>query len=198
MKHIKKLTQDAWIDLVAFIAFVFLAATGVMLRYILPPGSGRITNVWGLDRHEWGTVHFWISIVFFSVMALHLIWHWKWIVCVIKGKETNKSGVRMGLGLMGLLVVIILALSPILSPVEKGVTGAGNTPRQTEVKLAGYMSLQDVSQQNNIPVKVLVKELGLSANVDPTETIGRIRKTYGLEMDDIRQVIAKNKDGHSR
>ena len=42
------------IDTVAFVAFVLLTTTGVLMRYLLPPGSGHYTTIWGLDRHEWG------------------------------------------------------------------------------------------------------------------------------------------------
>ena len=49
----KRTTQNFVIDTVAFAGFVFLTATGVLVRYVLPPGSGHHTTVWGLDRHEW-------------------------------------------------------------------------------------------------------------------------------------------------
>jgi hypothetical protein len=44
------------VDALAFAAFVFLAAGGVLMRYVLPPGSGHFTTVWGLDRHEWSSI----------------------------------------------------------------------------------------------------------------------------------------------
>lgn len=45
------------VDVVAFVGFVVLRTTGVLMRYILPPGSGRYSTIWGLDRHEWGGIN---------------------------------------------------------------------------------------------------------------------------------------------
>jgi hypothetical protein len=66
---------NALVDAVAYAGFTVLATTGIMLRYQMPPGSGGlhgmgngvggdsrpVTIVWGLSRHEWGSVHYWIA-----------------------------------------------------------------------------------------------------------------------------------------
>jgi amino acid transporter len=62
-------TLNLSIDGFAFAGFVLLTTTGVLLRYVLPPGSGHYSTIWGLDRHEWGGIHFWIAVVFFSVLG---------------------------------------------------------------------------------------------------------------------------------
>ncbi|MCZ6719320.1 MAG: hypothetical protein O6944_09250 [Gammaproteobacteria bacterium] len=33
------------IDVLAFVGFLFLASTGILLHYILPPGSGRWAEI---------------------------------------------------------------------------------------------------------------------------------------------------------
>lgn len=63
-------TLNLVVDSVAFAGFVFLTTTGVLMRYVLPPGSGHRTLVWGLGRHDWGAIHFWIATVFLGVLAL--------------------------------------------------------------------------------------------------------------------------------
>ena len=80
----KRTTLNLIIDAIGFVGFVFLTATGVLVRYVLPPGSGHHTTLWGLDRHDWGGLHFWIAVGFFVVLALHLLFHWRWIVCMTK------------------------------------------------------------------------------------------------------------------
>ena len=60
------------IDVLAFVGFVFLASTGILLNYILPPGSGRWAEIWGLNRHEWGGIHFFIVTLFFVLLSAHL------------------------------------------------------------------------------------------------------------------------------
>ena len=46
------------VDAIAFVGFVFMTASGVLLRFLLPPGSGHRTSIWGLNRHEWGGIHY--------------------------------------------------------------------------------------------------------------------------------------------
>ena len=73
---VKRTSVNFIVDVIAFSCFVYLAATGVLIRYVLPPGSGHFSTIWGLDRHEWGSVHFWTAIVLLCTIAVHLILHW--------------------------------------------------------------------------------------------------------------------------
>ena len=71
----KRANLNFLVDAVALIAFVLLAATGVLVRYVLPPGSGHFSALWGMDRHQWGQVHFWIAVVLMASLGLHLFLH---------------------------------------------------------------------------------------------------------------------------
>ncbi len=106
------------IDVVAFIGFVFLTSSGILLRYMLPPGSGRWSEVWGMSRHQWGELHFWFSLIFFAVLALHLVQHWRFVLGLFRGHLKEAVQPRVALGLLGLIAVILLALAPLLSPVQ--------------------------------------------------------------------------------
>ena len=107
------------IDSVAFVAFVFLTTTGILTRYVLPPGSGRFVTLWGLDRHGWGDIHFWIAVVLLGVLALHLVLHWRWVACMVRGQQSEASGSRVALGVVGLAGLLALAAAPLLTPVER-------------------------------------------------------------------------------
>lgn len=76
------------IDLIAALLFLGMIATGYLLRFPLPPGSNKSHSLWGLSRHQWGDVHFWISLGLLVVMLVHLALHWNWIVTVI-GKRCH-------------------------------------------------------------------------------------------------------------
>lgn len=115
----KKVSLNYLVDVFAFVEFVFLATTGVLLFYTLPPGSGRFTTVWGLDRHDWGEVHLWVAVALFSTLALHLVLHWQWLVNLTRGREREKVGLRLALGLVGMVMVLAMAAAPLLAPVEK-------------------------------------------------------------------------------
>ena len=104
------------VDLIAFASFVLLTTTGILLHYQLPAGSGRFMDIWGMSRHEWGEWHYWIALVFFSVLSIHLLLHWKAIVTMIKGHSTEENKWRLALGVVGLITIILLASTPLLSP----------------------------------------------------------------------------------
>ena len=75
-------------------------------------------TVWGLTRHEWGDVHFYIAMALFATMSLHILLHWKWIINITGGHAAEASGKRLMLGLLALIVVVLLASAPVLLPVE--------------------------------------------------------------------------------
>jgi hypothetical protein len=106
------------IDTTAFIEFVFISTTGFLVKYTLPAGSGHYATIWGLDRHEWGDLHFWVCIAFLATLTIHLILHWKWIFFRLRGKKTDASGVRFGLGIFGFVMLIFVGLIPVFSSVE--------------------------------------------------------------------------------
>ena len=39
--------------------------------------------LWGLTRHQWGDIHFWLSLGFLGILFVHIVLHWQWIVTVI-------------------------------------------------------------------------------------------------------------------
>ena len=47
-------TLNLIIDVVAFVGFVVLTTTGILLHFVLIPGSGKHSTIWNLNRHEWG------------------------------------------------------------------------------------------------------------------------------------------------
>jgi hypothetical protein len=99
-----KAWQCFWIDVVLFAQAVSLASTGAVMKWVLPPGSGG--HGWGggrgwgqgprrlfeMSRHDWGELHFWIAVSLVAVLALHLVVHWRWIVC--RFRDLRPSGRR--------------------------------------------------------------------------------------------------------
>ncbi|MCA9407992.1 MAG: DUF4405 domain-containing protein [Candidatus Omnitrophica bacterium] len=89
------------VDAVSLIAFSAMISTGFILKYILPPGSGRVERLvrgggrfgrtidtyLGATRHEWGEIHFYIALAFLFLLILHLVLHWHWIKAVTFGTK---------------------------------------------------------------------------------------------------------------
>ncbi len=71
------------IDLLAAACLLVMVATGYILRFPLPPATNRTHELWGMSRHEWGTIHSWASIVLLVVLAIHVALHWEWLFAMI-------------------------------------------------------------------------------------------------------------------
>jgi hypothetical protein len=106
----KRGTANFIVDLISFVGLLGLAFTGFIMRNVLPPGSGgrgfrggrgvaqeQIRELWSMSRHEWGTIHFYLALLFVLLMAVHIILHWDWIKNYFKAlfgflqKTTNGS-----------------------------------------------------------------------------------------------------------
>ena len=103
-------------DLLSFAALTLMISTGTLLEFTLPPRSGG-DEVWNLTRHEWGDIHYFVSIAFLLLMAVHLITHAKFIKCVITGKGSRENNYRIAAGILGAIALIALAFAPVVSPV---------------------------------------------------------------------------------
>ena len=187
-------------DAIAFAGFVFLTTTGVLMRYALPPGSRRFKTIWGLDRHEWGDIHFWISIVFLGLLAMHLVLHWRWIINIITGRPREGSGLRAGLGIVGIAGLLALATAPLLSPVDTNLESLSgrnlSSVQHGNVQVWGSMTLQEAEKATGVPAEHIIKQLGLTPDLVEDECLGDLRKMYGFTMDDVRQIIQEYKDKH--
>jgi len=102
------------IDIVAAFLFLGMILTGYLLRFPLPPGSNKTLSLWGYSRHQWGDIHFWISLGLLVVLVIHLVLHWNWIVTVIGKrchlvKTAHPSLVRSGI-LTSCIVTLAITL----------------------------------------------------------------------------------------
>ncbi len=161
----KKSNQNFTVDLLAIIVFIFLTTTGVLMKYLLPPGSGKHSTIWNLDRHQWGDIHFWLSVVFFSILALHLFYHWRWIIKVASGKPRDYSKNRLLFGVIGFIVIVLFAIAPLVTPVEtdtnskKEHTTEASHNRDSK-RIRGSMTLKDIEKATGVPAAFIIKTVG--------------------------------------
>jgi len=99
------------VDVASALLFLGMIATGYILRFTLLPGSNKAFSLWGLTRHQYGDIHFWISFGLLAVLAIHLMLHWKWIVTVIvkhyRGVQTSPPSLLYS----GVLTLVIVTLT---------------------------------------------------------------------------------------
>jgi hypothetical protein len=56
------------------------------------------------------------------------------------------------------------------------------------------MTLSEVETRTGVPTGQILGELGLPPDLPPDERLGRLRRTYGFEMKDIREVVRRHAD----
>ena len=77
-----------WINVASFAVLVALAGTGLVLHWVLPPGSGP-------SRHTWRDLHAWLALGFLGLVSLHLSLHWGWVrVNVLGSRSLPRRWVR--------------------------------------------------------------------------------------------------------
>ena len=95
------------IDALMMLAMAAIIGLGLLMKYVLVPGreaddlygAGAGLTWLGMDRHQWGLVHFWIGAGLAGLLALHIILHWGQIVCLYQAL-VRRRGVRTALALV--------------------------------------------------------------------------------------------------
>ena len=53
------------------------------------------------------------------------------------------------------------------------------------------MNLMEVQDKTGVPYTFILKELGLPEDISPDMKLGRLKKTYGFSVEDVRGIIEK-------
>jgi hypothetical protein len=188
----KRPAQNFLVDSLSLVAFVLLVATGVVMYFVLPPGSHG-TTLWGLGRHDWGDVHFWVAVGFLGLLSLHLLLHWKWIVCMVQGRprDSKRARQRVTLGIVGVVALLLLIAAPLLSSTVEG-PGAGRDGRGRAAATAEApaaleaLTLDEVALILGVSTHDLTHELGLPDRA-ADETLHQLADRHSLSLAEIRR-----------
>jgi len=102
---VKRSTFNFIVDLAAFVDLLGMVFTGIIMKYVLPPGTGgrglgrgagggrHIKDLWSMTRHEWGDIHYYLALLFIVLMTAHILLHWTWIKNYVKSlfRSTRKA-----------------------------------------------------------------------------------------------------------
>ena len=104
-----------WVDIGTGVVFAAMVGSGVMGKWILPPGSrGGAGLIWlGQGRHFWMDIHFWVGLSMLVLVIVHIWLHWSWVT----GTWGRLIG-RLRSPLTWVLIVLMAALMllPVLIP----------------------------------------------------------------------------------
>ncbi len=225
------------IDIIMLLLLLPVAGIGFLIKYILIPGIRRNSiygssvdlEFLGLNRHQWGTVHLILSIVFLVLLIIHIVLHWKMITCVFQRMipdKTIRTVFAVSLTCIGLLLISFpLLIKPEIiqrEPLHQNRENRNNYSRVSDTlnmdrnkqitktnqndsvkkheqtlkeyyEVQGSMTLQYVADKYKVPVGIIASELKIPQNL-AGEKLGRLKKQYNFTMDDVRNIISKNRE----
>lgn len=209
----KRNTLNLLIDLVSAIVMFGMIATGLIIRFALPPGSGRSRLLWTWGRHDWGDVHFWLAVAAGVLLLVHVALHWQWVCNMTLHFFRRAEGDRAYPGALGrniagaVLVVMLIGMFAgfnwiarisvqtasggtelrAVGGAEPGQDRGGQGGENSAIR--GSMTLAEVAVAGGIPVNKLRTALGVPATVSPEERLGRLRQQYGFTMEQVREAV---------
>jgi len=205
----KKSDWQYLIDSLLFICILGIVFIGFFLGLVIPKGPSVAESAkyfLGLHRHDWGNIHFYLSIAFTVLVFIHLIFSWKWIKS--KAKQIFKKAWQTSLFMLLLLGLFTPLLIWNFLPKYADTyadQGIGLRRRDTTwesleaflpqegeeyVVVIGQMTLADLEKATGIPPQAVIENLGLPKRTNRNETIGRLRKQHGFEFQDVRALLS--------
>jgi len=196
------------VDLVSFLVMLGLIWTGFLIHYVLPLGTGGrhsepLLTLWGLGRHDYGNIHFYLALILIGLMVIHVWLHWSWICTIVNklvGKESTGSNHRTTYGIVLFAIIVVFismtqfwAKSQIKSTTSVIKTDAIGGKDQIYSNISGQITLAQAAEIGEIPVERLILKLQLPADVDVDERLGRLKRQYSFEIEDVRRILQQSK-----
>jgi hypothetical protein len=214
----KKTDWQYLVDTLLFLCVVGIVFIGFLMGFVLPKGPAALESAkyfLGLHRHQWGNIHFYLSIAFTTLVIIHLIFSWKWIKS--KSRQIFKKRWSSMLTVTALASILVLTIFWALYPrypdayedygVRAGAKAKEHNPANegfpvhqetifledgtVAIVITGQTTLKQVADATGIPVKEIVAELGLPAKISPNESFGRLRKQYPITIQGARDTITE-------
>ena len=141
--NMKKLKLNLVLDALLLLCLAAIAGIGLLIKCVLVPGYqrweiyGRNVSLffWELDRHQWGTIHFTVGLVFLALLVLHIVLHWPMVVGIYRALIPNRFARWVTALILICITVLLFGFSYFVKPEvwEQGL-GEGCGWRQCETK----------------------------------------------------------------
>lgn len=126
------------IEALLLLCLAGIAGIGILIKHVLVPGFQRLEiygrNVdlffLGLNRHEWGTIHYAVGWTFLALMVLHIVLHWTAIVGICRRLIPNRQARWIAAAALLALTVFLVIFSALVKPEVR----EGGHMRQTPVR----------------------------------------------------------------
>jgi len=202
----KKSKLNFLIDGIMFLLMGLSTGIGLLIKYVLLSGEdswikyGQNVDIsfWGLDRHEWGRIHLIVAIILIVFVFLHLIFHWKMIICLCKSLILGKT-VRIILVLAFVVITIILVVFPFLIQTEVDDLNPGKEHFHvySKTKSEEISSFVENDKKIENPVVATVEEkhkaehhnIDLSIEVKGFMTIQEVSDKYKISCNKIKEEL---------
>ena len=138
----KKAELNLIIDGLLLLCIAAIVGIGLLIKYVLVPGYlrweiyGRNVEMffWGLDRHQWGTIHLVIGIVFLALLILHVVLHWSMIIGIYRNLIPNRFARWITALVLVFITVVLLAFSCLVKPeINEQGRGEGRGWQQPDI-----------------------------------------------------------------
>jgi mono/diheme cytochrome c family protein len=186
---------NLYLDLIAFLALFATLVSGLVLRLALPPGSGRpevgsldrpVDTLWGWARHEWGNLHYWVSLALLAVLASHVWLHRDWVAGMMKRESSRDSGKFFSLGMVACVALVMVGLSPLWAdPIQQTRAqvleqrGQPAVPGSICFTEGAALSAADLEQVTGVPKERFAPAAGQT--ITPAQARQRVLDYYAAE-----------------
>ncbi|OEU50775.1 MAG: hypothetical protein BA871_17050 [Desulfuromonadales bacterium C00003096] len=99
-----------FVDLLLLIDLLMIAASGLLLGFVIPVGrvAQRGKYFLGLHRHGWVDMHLYLALLFIVLVVIHLGLQWKWIVQ--STRQHFRSSGKWGLWIFAASVLLLFVM----------------------------------------------------------------------------------------
>jgi len=156
------------IDSLMFLCMSAIAGIGFLMKVVLIPGEDRWIKygknvelyILNMDRHQWGTVHLVVALVFLGLLLLHTILHWKLIVSLFSKLITNKP-TRKLIALIFVFISAILFLFAFLVKPEMGEIIRGHGRQVTDEIIISKTEITDTLDNKAVIIddNIIIEEI---------------------------------------